>query len=342
MSELPAIERYRRAVREGGGPSPWVTQAQQEKTLDDLFRRVVTVRKAGRRAMIGMDLDLTSLLAPARSAEVLAALSGRIPEIRILLPDQPAVEISRLVSIMQWLWQTPAGGDFLLPGYTTTAIEGYAVYFVAALEAKHAFTLTAADRDRLERWVNAAVFGSLRNGYWQRDLMADEIAPGFAKFIRTIDKLGGELVFLSNRSPEHRPASLSKLYQALASAGLSESGLFMFFGPGGSAFDAASKAKAVAMIEAGAPPAVYFGKLVNGELVYPKSDPAWVAGSILLATVDDRQENRHQVSEAALQSASYLQSIGEAPTTEVAVAAPGFSAELLVVDAQACISTFEY
>jgi len=336
--QASARERFRQAVLVGGAPSPWADHAAQAATLGMLLNRVRHARAAGRRALIGMDLDLTSLLAPAKSVEVLAGLAPRAGEVAGHLTDIDVAQADRLVAALGRCWRGEQA--FLVPGYTTTAIEGYAVYLAAVLTTAEGIVLKAADRDRLEAWINDTVFRVLRNGYWARDLMADLIAPGFAAFVAAVYAAGGEIVFLSNRSPDTRVASMARLCQALAEAGLPETALFICFGPGGSAYDAASKQQAVALLEAGAPAGAYLGEIVDNRLVYPPFQPDWTAGSVLVGMVDDRAENRQQVAAAAAASALFWAGAGQGGVAEVAVAAPGFSTEIATVDAPDRISSF--
>lgn len=333
QEQVDARSRFRREALSGTAPSLWCTRTKQNATLDMLLDRIANVRARGRRAVLGLDLDLTTLLAPARSAEVLLELAPRTTELAAEFGHLGA-NAARLEAAVERVWKGAPG--FILPGYTTTAIEGYGVYLAAALIAAENLALSDDDRDRLESWVNRTVHALLRNGYWARDLLRDLISPGVETFIAKLYAAGGEVAFLSNRPRETRNASLTLCRQMVGAAEL-----FAWFGPGGSAFDAASKVEAVTLIESGTPAAIYLAEIVDGRLVYAPSAASGSEGAVIIGIADDRAENRREVARAATQSTAFWQSLGLSGIAEVAVAAPGFSTEIEIVDAPARISSFE-
>ncbi|MCS6284402.1 MAG: hypothetical protein H8K08_03145 [Nitrospira sp.] len=306
----------------------------QRSALSAITERIDQLRNAGMRALVCVDLDLTSLLAPKKSVETLRALSGRAGEIAKELQGVDDVLVTAYVNALRRIWTDT--DTLLLPGYTTTAIEGYALYLIAQLTHMVDASLSEEGRDRCEQWVHDQVHALLRNGYWDRDLMSDTITPGFSQWLDHLTTAGGEAVFLSNRPPSSRAASLAKIQAMVGGNGR----VFAFFGPGGSAYDASSKAKAVAMLEHGCAAGLYFAELVDGGPVY--SNPNGTDGpAILAAIIDDRAENRRQVIDAAEQSFAYWQAAGFGEVIGLAVAATGFCPEVAIVESAFAISSFE-
>lgn len=326
-------KRFRAAARLLQRDDDWVARIQQQTSLSAITDRVAHLRSGAHRAIVCIDLDLTTLVAPEKSREVLARLRLGAGEFGQLAGGADSAAGTAFAQTLDEIW----GGaqPALLPGYTTTAIEGYAVYLLAQLEQRTMRQLSDDTRVRCEQWLNDQVFGLLRNGYWDRDVAADLINPGVALWLHKLNELGAEPVFLSNRPPATQDASLGKIRAMLGPA----SQVFAFFGPGGSAHDASSKAAAVAQLEDGCMAGIHIAKLVGGALVYPQV--VRQERAIIAAVVDDRAENRRQVIEAAPQSNSYWQSIGVQQMAGVAVAASGFCPEIALIDGPFAISTFE-
>ncbi|MDQ0049266.1 hypothetical protein J2T18_003567 [Paenibacillus polymyxa] len=115
----------------------------------------------------------------------------------------------------------------------------------------------------------------------------------------------------------------------------------VFFGPGGSAFDASSKAAAVPVIENGVVAGIHFGTAQDGQTVYPDAVTAGTPQTIL-AVIDDRAENRRQLIEASARSSSRLIAKGLDDIMDIASAAKGFCPEVDVAGMAAVVSSFVF
>jgi hypothetical protein len=309
--------------------SSWISQADQDRALSDLLGAIAIVHQAAIRPVVCIDLDLTTLLAPAKSVDVLR----RLAPIAASLPVAPVRAAAQETLASMWRGDLPA----LLPGYTSTAIAAYGAYAAACLEVRCGVPL-AEDRDPCEAWIAASVHGLLRNGYWDRDVARDAFSPGFGDFASRLVAAGATIVFLSNRDPSLRMVSLQSLSGLLAGAAPT----FAFFGPGGSAFDASSKAVAVQAIESGVVAGVHFGRAVDGQTVFDPASQGELVGEpqAIVAVIDDRAENRLQILAAASRSAALLAAAGLPPPCEIACAAPGFCPEVKIVSSAQAIGSF--
>ncbi|MEN2786188.1 hypothetical protein ACFOKI_07260 [Sphingomonas qilianensis] len=320
---------FREQARGRHQANSWVAQAEQDQVLRGLLGSVSDARVAGLRPVVCVDLDLTTLLAPAKSVDVLMQLVPTITE----MPVSP--RCAEMIDLLAAIWRGEQ--DALLPGYTSSAIAAYGVFMAACLEARTGLPFDQ-DRDACETWIASSVHGQLRNGYWNRDVERDAFSPGFSGFASELVAAGATIVFLSNRDPSLRAISLASLSGLLAGA----APIFAFFGPGGSPFDASSKAVAVQWIEAGVGAGVHFGRAVDGQTVFDEAALGGMTGEpqAIVAVIDDRAENRHQIVAAAIQSAARLNAVGLPPPREMACAAPGFCPEIEIVSTADALSSF--
>ena len=320
---------FRELARNRHEASSWVVQAEQARVLCDLLSGVSAVRAAGLRPVVCVDLDLTTLLAPAKSVDVLLELAPSTAN----LPLAPGC--TAMIDLLAAIWRGEQAA--LLPGYTSPAITAYGAFMASCLEARSGLTL-GDDRNACEAWISSSVHGKLRSGYWNRDVARDAFSPGFSAFAGALVAAGATIVFLSNRDPSLRAISLDSLSGLLAGAAQT----FAFFGPGGSPFDASSKAVAVQRIESGVGAGVHFGRAVDGQTVFDEPAPGDVTGEpqAIVAVIDDRAENRHQIIAAALQSAARLAGVGLAPPLEIACAAPGFCPEIEIISTADALGSF--
>jgi hypothetical protein len=313
--------------------NPWILPSRQFAVWSSFFDRLSAARASGLSPVVCVDLDLTSLLAPSKSRDVLAGLAPIASGLPV--PGDLLVPMSGLLSAI-WRGEEPA----LLPGYTTTSISAYGAYIVAQLQERTGQALADASRDACEAWAAGKVFDVLRSGYWNRDPSGDEASPGLTSWAARVRAQGGVIVFLSNRDPLFRNVSLASI-GALLGEGVAP---FAFFGPGGSQFDASSKAAAIARIEAGAVAGVHFGVENGGQTEYPDAPGAGVTvqETAIIAVVDDRAENRKQIIAAATASAGRLAQAGLTMPMDIASAAIGFCPEIDVTGMAAVTSSFAF
>lgn len=320
---------FREMARNLHQVSSWVVQAEQDRVLCTLLGDVSAARAAGLRPIVCVDLDLTTLLAPAKSVDVLLELAPST----VYLPIGPGG--AAIIDLLAAIWRGEQAA--LLPGYTSTAITAYGAFMASCLEARSGLPL-GDDRNACEAWISSSVHGKLRSGYWNRDVARDAFSPGFSAFARALGTAGAMIVFLSNRDPSLRAVSLDSLSGLLAGA----APICAFFGPGGSPFDASSKAVAVQRIESGVAAGVHFGRAIDGLTVFDEAAPGDVTGEpqAIVAVIDDRAENRHQIIAAALQSGARLKLAGLPPPREIACAAPGFCPEIEIVSTADALGSF--
>lgn len=331
MSIDQNLFRFRSQASRRIGSDPWVSPGIQAKVLRTLLDRVSAAKDANLRPVICMDLDLTSLLAPEKSREVLLQLAPAASE----LPMPAAQRVTFTAHLGEiWRGKEPA----LLPGYTSTSIMAYGSYLLAQLQLRTGRTLDLETCALCEKWVSSKVQAILRAGYWDRDLSHDQVSPGFTAFASRVAKAGGSIVFLSNRDASLREVSLACIRRLLGT----QEQPFAFFGPGGASFDASSKASAVSRIEAGVSFGVHYGVAENDQTVYPDAqDTGPVPGQqTIVAVIDDRAENRRQIIEAAVASSARLVDAGLAGLMDIASAAYGFCPEIDVVSMDTVISSF--
>lgn len=171
------------ATRAAAAPGGDSLRARQSATLAEIFRRV----KETPRAVVQLDLDLTTLMPVQRTRTALRAVAERhgVPE----LARQP-----------------------LLPGYTD---EAWAQFLAGTqLEARR------PDVD----WK--ALYADFRQAYWYGPkpgatrksgyvgLETDQATPGLVAFVKKVRALGGEVVFNSGRGEEATAGTLEALRRA--------------------------------------------------------------------------------------------------------------------------------
>lgn len=329
MPVNPRVDDFRKRSALQPEAAPWVSLVQQAAVWRQLSWSVKNARDQGLNPVVCVDLDLTTLLAPQKSRDVLAELARSAINFDALAGSDAGTFSPTIDAI--WRGQAPA----LLPGYTTTSIQAYGVYCAAQLQVRAEKNIVPEKLGACEEWIATNVHAKLRSGYWDRDLAKDELAVGFTSWARMIAALGGRIAFLSNRDPALREVSLGCI-QRLMGKGAQ---IFGFFGPGGSNFDASSKAAAVAMIETGVSEGVHFGVAEGSRTEYPDSVASGPAQEIL-AVVDDRAENRLQLIEAASGSAARLSAKGLGGVMDIASAAQGFCPEVAVAGMATVVSSF--
>lgn len=310
---------------------PWVSICQQSLVWEKFFDRVVKVPLSGLAPVVCVDLDLTSLLAPQKSREVLDRLrahAGEIDKMANVAPDTFARTLDEI-----WRNAEPA----LLPGYTSTSIQAYGVYCTAQLQARTGHVIDPDHVSRCEEFITNKVHSWLRDGYWDRDLADDLPATGFSQWAGRVAEAGARVVFLSNRDPATREASLASIRRMLGEAVEP----FAFFGPGGSMYDASSKATAITLLEQGIRAGVHYGKAENGRVEYLEVAPGTPSYTVV-AIIDDRAENRRRVIEASTVSAARLEEKGIGAVMDIASAAEGFCPEMDVVGMPMVISSFAF
>lgn len=311
------------------GDAPWVSHAQQSGTWKRLFDLVGEARAHGLSPVICVDLDLTTLLVPQKSRDVLAELASSAVEFDTEANAISGIFAATLEAI--WCGAQPA----LLPGYTTTSIQAYGIYCAAQLQARTGQTITAERLTACEEWIAAKIYAKLRSGYWDRDLSHDELAVGFAQWAHRVAVAGARIVFLSNRDPSLREVSLDCIARLLGD-GVKP---FAFFGPGGSPFDVTAKVAAVKLIELGVTEGIHLGVVQEGQVTYLSTVPDGSPQTIL-AVIDDRGESRRQIIDASIGSAERLTSVGLGGIMDIASAAQGFCPEVDVVNMSTVISSF--
>ncbi|QBF26736.1 hypothetical protein EXN22_13900 [Pseudomonas tructae] len=332
MSIDQKLVRFRSQALHQIGAEPWTSPAIQAKVLRTLLERVRAASDADLCPVVCVDLDLTSLLAPEKSREVLLQLAPVASEL-----PMPAAQRALFTAHLGEIWRGKE--QALLPGYTSTSIMAYGAYMLAQLQLRTGNTLESQTCALCEKWVCSKVHALLRAGYWDRDLAHDQISPGFTAFADRVAKAGGSIVFLSNRDASLREVSLACIRRLLGGAEQP----FAFFGPGGASFDASSKASAVFQIEAGVCFGVHYGVAQNGQTIYPDAqDTSTVRGQqAIVAVIDDRAQNRRQIIEAAVASSDRLVDAGLAGIMDIASAAYGFCPEIDVVSMETVISSFQ-
>ena len=330
MASDVELELFRDQSRSRNLFGRWVDRADQGRALASLIEDVRLACDADLRPVVCIDLDLTTLLAPVKSIEVLRQLAPAASQLPVSQSNTAMIPLLEAI----WLGNQSA----LLPGYTTTAIAGYGVFLTACLEERTGIVLGDA-RKAFEGWIAASVHRLLRDGYWDRDAADDLHSPGFSRYASALTEAGATIVFLSNRSAALRKISLTSIAGLLAGA----APVFAFFGPGGSQFDASSKAAAVRLIEAGVGTGVYLGRAVGSETVFDDlpTDGTAVRNQTILAVFDDRAENRSQIVNAATSSAKRLSARALHLPYGIACAAPRFCPEVEIVSASAAVSAFE-
>jgi hypothetical protein len=342
---MDQLARYQQFALQGGYPSPWVDWPTQRSTLDAMLARAARLKQLGYRPVIECDLDLTTLLAPERAVAVLKAFAPQASGLADALGAGVApAQAQALSSALQQAWADPPRAQFLLPSYTDTGITAYGHYLAAVLPQQLGLALDGAARAALAAWAGITVHAGLRNGYWDRDLASDRVAAGFDLFAARWALAGGELVFVSNRSPAMREDSLRLLEgiaaRAGALAGTPRQPLFCYFGPGGSAYDASSKMAAQQHLEAGPAPGVYVASLVGGQPQF-EAAPAGGQPAVVCAILDDRAESRKVIVAAAEKSAAVLRTHGLGEVDSVGIGTVGHVPEMSIVDAPRRLASFE-
>jgi hypothetical protein len=325
----PGLKVFRERASLQPEAASWVPVAQQAAVWRHLSCAVTKARAHGLSPVVCVDLDLTTLLAPQKSRDILADLAPSTINFDAIAGSNAGTFSPTLDAI--WRGQASA----LLPGYTTTSIQAYGVYCAAQLQARTGKSIAIEKLSACEEWIATNIHAKLRSGYWDRDLAKDELALGFTAWARMIASSGARIAFLSNRDPSLRQVSLDCI-QLLLGKG---SQIFAFFGPGGSNFDASSKAAAVAMIETGVSEGVHFGVAQGSRTEYPDAVASGPAQEIL-AVIDDRAENRLQLIEAASASTGRLSANGLGGVMDIASAALGFCPEVAVAGMANVVSSF--
>lgn len=329
MPISPNVSDFRKQSASQAGGASWVSLPQQFAVWRQLIHDVGRARACGLKPVLCVDLDLTTLLAPQKSREVLMELAPSAVNFDVQAGSAAGTYSAPLAAM--WEGLAPA----LLPGYTSTSVQAYGIYCAAQLQTRARKEIAAERLVKCEEWIAAEIQTKLRSGYWDRDLLRDELAAGFTKWASMVQSQGGRIVFLSNRDPSLREVSLSCIARLMGEG----APLFAFFGPGGSTFDASSKATAVAMVERGVSEGVHFGIAQNGQTAYPDAVPG-AACLQILAVIDDRAENRRQIIEAASKSSERLAEIGLGGIMNIASAAQGFCPEVDVADMVTVVSSF--
>lgn len=339
-------DTYRKLSLAPARPSPWATWEQQATALDAVLSLVSQICAKGYRAVVEIDLDLTSLLAAEKAATVVTELAPRASAVSDHLTELPASARAALSRALGTLWQDPKSSSICLPGYTDGAIEGYGLYLAVLLPSQLGLKLTPEAEAQMAEWIRSTVHGTLRNGYWDRDLSRDQHSPGLVSFLTDLYRRGGEGVFVSNRPLATHQVSISRLTAAVAAAATDLTGdpksipLFAYFGPGGSAFDASSKQAAQEHLEQSPPPGIYLGQVSAGVVSYGNVS-APHREVVVTSVFDDRAENRRQIVDGARKSARLLHELLGAEILSVAIATVGHSAEFAVTDSAFVTASFE-
>lgn len=331
MTAASTVAAFRQQAALAKGNESWVTIGQQSAVWKRLLTRVTSSVVCKLNPIICVDLDLTSLLAPQKSRDVLDSLRPFVHGFAAVA----GVPAGTLDETLDRIWRNACPA--LLPGYTSTSIQAYGIYCTAQLQVLSGQPVAADRLDGCEKWIADQVHARLRSGYWDRDLAADQPAAGFSDWACRIREAGGRIVFLTNRDPAAREASLECIRYMLGDAGAP----FVFFGPGGSAFDASSKAAAIALIEQGVCSGIHYGSAENGQTKYVAPAPG-LPFQTVVAVIDDRTENRRQIIEASAGSEERLESNGIGTVMDIASAAEGFCPEMDVVDMSEVISSFVF
>lgn len=329
MPADPRVTAFRHRSAQHAGRDPWVTCIEQSAVWERLFGLVDAARMRGMSPVVCLDLDLTTLLAPQKSRDVLVQLAADAAEV----DAASGISSGTFGPLLASIWQDTEPA--LLPGYTTTSIQAYGIYCTARLQSLAGRMLDAERLEACEAWITAKVHGTLRSGYWARDLSRDELAQGFADWMHRVTQAGARIVFLSNRDASLREVSLACIQRLIGE----HAAPFAFFGPGGAALDASSKAVAVTLIERGVTEGVHFGASLDGQTVYPDAAPHGPPATIV-AVVDDRAENRHQIIEASAGSRVRLAEAGLGGIMDIASAAQGFCPEVEVMGMSTVMSSF--
>lgn len=338
------LARYQLEALGPAQPSPWADWAVQSASLTATLANVRCAADAGLRALVVLDLDLTTLLAPEVACKALASLVPRIGELEAFTHDLGSDGQAWLLSTLRAEWGSPGSGPWstLIPSYTDGGIEGYAAYLTAVLQQRLGRDAHLDAFEAVRAWVQEAVHSVLRNGYWDRDVRQDTPAPGLASFLGLLYAHGGQAVFLSNRPPSTRDATLEVLSRLLEQVpgAASRADLFAFLGPGGSAYDASSKRAAVSHLEAGAAARVYIGTAAPDGVIYGPVEYGDARQLGVVAVVDDREGNRQQIITAAAASAQRLRDLEMAGILSVGVATVGHAPEMSIVDCSFRVSDF--
>jgi hypothetical protein len=200
------------------------------------------------------------------------------------------------------------------------------------------------DLETLTSWLQETVYASLRNGYWERDLTTDTLTPGFTGFLAALYRKGGEMVFVSNRSPDMRTASITVISRALREASDFANmniPLFAYFGPGGSRYDAKSKEAAQQHIEANPIPAVYFGTVQGNQVTYNAPTDVSQDQVVVVSVFDDRSASRNVMVAAASKSTALKTKYQLSPIASIGIAVVKHCPEIMIVEASNAIVTFE-
>lgn len=338
-----AADRYRLQAVSDRSPSPWAEWARQDTTLHKILENVIAVARTGRRALVVLDLDLTTLLAPDAAQAALVRCVQALDQLPTLFNEVEQGKISRVLQFVHEQWISQNSRSTLLPSYTDGGLEGYGVYFSAILQQRCELILGEYQRGQLEQWITQTVYAQLRSGYWERDIADDEIAAGLPQFLQSLHAAGGEAVFFSNRPASTRTPTINKLQSLLRGAGTTSGSptLFAYIGPGGSQFDAAAKAAAVKHVERGASSGVYLGAADSGTVLYQPTGTPVERESCIVAVFDDRSTNREQIMAAADRSKTILQQLGQ-PLLPVAMATSGHTPEIAVTLSEFAIADFRF
>lgn len=327
-------------------PSNWVSWSNQNLTLLETIEKIKKLKINGYRPVVEIDLDLTSLISPNKCVSVLQSIENKVDELKNVLSQSVSeMELNSLLSTLKRIWNDPTLAETLLPSYTDGGIHGYSLYLTAVLQKKCGIKLNKTFQDSLSNWIYSTVYKVLRNGYWDRNLKNDNTVPGFEVFVSKIIKAGGEIIFISNRSPEMREDSIFVLNKFLSRVteivGFSMTPLFAYFGPGGSKYDAVSKKSAQKHIESNPIPQIYLGDLVDSEVVY--TNPLTYEGEIVIVSIfDDRAESRKIMIDAASKSNIILKKNECNEIISVGIATIGFTPELSIIDSFHKIASFEH
>lgn len=150
----------------------------QKKTLKAIMEKVMACREKGEVPVVEMDLDLTTFVPQKRTIEGLKAAGKRyqIPEFL-----NPAFD--------------------LLPGYTREAW----VNFISRnhLPEKYPALRWMGEKDGKDG--AGSVYSAFHTRFWETELLSlDTLTPGLPQFIRSLQKAGAVVIFVSGRWKEEQ------------------------------------------------------------------------------------------------------------------------------------------
>lgn len=200
MTAITAAFRQQASIAEGD--MSLVVIRQQSIALGKLFSRIMEAVALGFNPIVCVDLDLTSVLAPEKSCDVLNSLRPGVSGFNAVA-NVPAGTFS---TTLDGIWRNAIPA--LLPRYTSTSIQAYGIYCTAELQVRTGDPIGSDRLAECEKWIADQVHRRLRIGYWHRDLAADRPATGFTYWARRVKDAGACIVFLSNRDTVTREVSL--------------------------------------------------------------------------------------------------------------------------------------